>query len=279
MVRKSYLTIWLKGEMMKKLLFSLIAFLTIAVSLSAQSNNLLVIAYENNQPLYAPTSKGLWGGNAKFFSASHSYFVDAQIGIAMRRLMEGTEKFQKNKLVLQAEYNYWGPFIAQVSHRSVAEFYEIAAWSDINAPLITENWRNEKLKFGLGAKLGDYRKSFISLAANIGHGWYANRTHLTFLNLNIHRDKFQSTIIGTHLRLRFKPQLQIAKLKLPIWLDLENEYNYWSKSKWHSARTSFSLGIQIFKRFGLEVGTEIVKQAEDRHLKMIDHHLGLAIIF
>lgn len=264
---------------MKKFLFSLIAFLTIAVSLPAQSDNVLVIAYENSQPLYAPTSKGLWGGSAKFFSASHSYFVDAQIGIAMRRLLEGTEKFQKNQLALQAECNYWGPLIAQVSHRSVAEFYEIAAWSDINNPLITESWRNENLKFGLGAKLGDYRKSFISLAANIGHGWYANRTHLTFLDLNIHRDKFQSTIIGTHLRARFRPQLKIAKLKLPLWLDLENEYGYWLKSKWHSTRTSLNLGIQIFKCFGLEIGTEIIKQAEDRHLKMMGHHLGLAIVF
>lgn len=264
---------------MKKFLFSLIAFLTITVSLWARHDNVLVIAYEKSQPLYAPTSKGLWGGSAKLFSADHSYYVDAQISILQKSLLEGTEKFQKNCLALKAEYNYWGPLIAQISHRSDAEFYKIAAWSNINNPLIIESWRNKKLKFGLGLKLGDYRKSFISLAANIGHGWYANRAHLTFLDLNPYRNRFQSAITGANLRARFKPQLKIVKLKMPIWLDLENEYSYWLKPKWHSNRTSLGLGVQIFKRFGLQLGTEVVKQADDhQHLKLL-HFFGVAILF
>ncbi len=264
---------------MKKIVFIAIGLLLFTIPLMAQTENIIVVAYESGQPFYAPTSKQLQGGSVKLFSAGNSYWFNGQVGIGLKNLLAGTEKFQKNRLALQAEFNCWGPLVISVSHRSIAEFYEMSAWSDINNPLVTESWKNEKLKFGLGFKLGDYRKSFASLTANVGSGWYANRTRLTFLNLDVNREKFRSSITGANLRLRFRPQIQIAKLKLPVWLDLENEYSYWLKSKWHSNRTNVSFGFQVFKHFGAELGVEIVKQAEDRHLKMLGHYFGLAILF
>jgi len=264
---------------MKKILSFLTAFLIIiGTSFLAHADNIITLAYEGAKPTYAPTSKNLWGGSLKFFSAGRSYYVDVQAAIMKKSFLAGIEKFQKNYLTAKAEYNCWGPIVIQFSHVSTAEFYDLFCWDERNNPIMSENWRKKELKCGLGLMLGSYNKSFIRFLVDVGLLWRTNQLRLPFLDVNCQNDKFQSMIAGGNLRIRIKPRFNIGSVKIPFWSDLENDC-YWIKTGGYYNKTCLSLGVQIFKYFGLQSGIEIVKLTNNRNYRLTNNYLGAIILF
>jgi len=229
------------------------------------------IFFIKGSPLYSQNTKTFYGGEFQFFHGRRSFYLNISERLVVKQNPSGIGNFDADFFKAEIETSIWRFFVANFSLNLYRETEELCPFNQPRTIVLVDKWYKNEITVGIGAKIGRYDKSYISLTGILGNSFRGHTEDLKFLDTKLYYFD-SSRIIGVSIKGRYG-----FKIVIPVRIDLRGDY-YYLRDRKYVIEFATSLGIEVAKHLGIKGGAAVINIKDTSHF-VARYFVGLVWIF
>lgn len=255
---------------MKIRMLGMFCLILIVFGSVANAEKNIEMFYTGSRTAYTENKEFLRGGGFRTLLSSESYRIDFSMNFSagnFQKIGENKRRFFRLEAEKQIKFFTFG-----VDCLILKEKERIYSFDAPENTMVSEAWQRKDFAGRVGFKIGEYRKSFLSLGGFCGYSDYNRK--LNFCDFST-KNNWNSFIAGGNIRGSLRSPLGIKFL----WIDFKSSYKYFVEINQHIAESTFGIGVRITRYIGIKVGGSAANKITEKRkgIKFKTYCIGLTL--